>query len=518
MTASFPGWTLVEVTGRHRERFLGSQITSDLGRLVEGDSQLSALLDRSGRIHAFFFLRKRAVAIDLLVPDEIADHCLERFQAHIIADDVDFRRREVGPMRLVLGPSAVVEPSTEDRFPIIGWGARGVVTWGSAEHGLPEISPDGLENRRVLGGPPAWGREVLPGQLINETALIDTAVAFDKGCYLGQETVAKVASHRGAVRGPVLLELTEPVSDAEKLVGERFGVGERARAGEVLSSAQWEESTWLQVSLHRELRIAGRSLSCVFGDAQVVEAVIHRLPLLLAPSSEDMADSLTVAASSAFAGDEVDRALEFLRRAISICPSHADAYEFMGVILGRLGRHEEAIEQMQRLLEIDPSSIMGHSNLSLFYNQLGDKEQAEHHLAMATRISMGGAVVVESPERAEAGQAEAEDADRKRREGMFLQVLEIDPDDALAHFGMGELLLERGSSDDAVDHLERAIASDPTHAAAILALGRALEGRGETGRALAIYEQGVEIAAKMGDLATAQKMQERITALASQTP
>ena len=131
---------------------------------------------------------------------------------------------------------------------------------------------------------------------------------------------------------------------------------------------------------------------------------------------------------------------------------------------------------------------------------------------------MGGAVVVESPERAEAGQAEAEDADRKRREGMFLQVLEIDPDDALAHFGMGELLLERGSSDDAVDHLERAIASDPTHAAAILALGRALEGRGETGRALAIYEQGVEIAAKMGDLATAQKMQERITALASQTP
>ena len=182
-----------------------------------------------------------------------------------------------------------------------------------------------------------------------------------------------MASHRGAVRGPVLLELTEPVSDAEKLVGERFGVGERARAGEVLSSAQWEESTWLQVSLHRELRIAGRSLSCVFGDAQVVEAVIHRLPLLLAPSSEDMADSLTVAASSAFAGDEVDRALEFLRRAISICPSHADAYEFMGVILGRLGRHEEAIEQMQRLLEIDPSSIMGHSNLSLFYNQLGDK-------------------------------------------------------------------------------------------------------------------------------------------------
>ena len=513
--AAFPGWALVEVTGRHRERFLGSQVTSDVSGLAEGESQLSALLDRSGRLQAFFFLRKRSEAIDLLVPDEIAEHCVERFVSNIIADDVELARCDVGEMRLVLGPAAVAIPPADDCFPVTGWGSVGFVTWDEGEMNLPEIDDREIETRRVLGGPPAWAREVQGNQLINETELLDTAVSFDKGCYLGQETVAKVSSHRGAVRGPVLLELKELVADAERLVGMRFGVGERARAGEVLSQAQWEGSTWLKVSLHRELRIIGRTLDCVFGDDQVVEGVIHRIRLLQAPSPEELADRLTVAGSAAFAVNENDRALELLQRAVLICPSHADAYESLGVILGRLGRHKEAIERMQRLLEIDPSSIMGHSNLSLFFNQLGDKEQAEHHLAMATRISMGGSAVVESPDRAGADRAEAEadDADRLRREGMFLQVLEIDPDDALAHFGLGELLVERESFDDAVEHLQRAIASEPAHSAAILALGQAFEGLGDQGKALETYERGVEVAAKKGDLATAQKMQDRLNAL-----
>ena len=45
---------------------------------------------------------------------------------------------------------------------------------------------------------------------------------------------------------------------------------------------------------------------------------------------------------------------------------------------------------------------------------------------------------------AEETEVEAAEAERRRREGMFRQILEIDPDDALAHFGMGELALETG--------------------------------------------------------------------------
>jgi folate-binding protein YgfZ len=510
--APIHGWSLVDVIGRHRERFLSSQVTSDVDGLAVGDSQLSALLDRSGRLQGFFFLRKADDAIELLVPDECVDRCLERFESHVIADDVEFRRRDVGPLRLALGPAAVIEPAADDRFPVTGWGSAGFVSWDGAGRDLPEIPEDELERRRILGGPPTWGRDVRPGQLINETSLLDTAVAFDKGCYLGQETVAKVASHRGAVRGPVLLELTAEIDEAGSLVGQPFSVGSRSRAGEVLARVRWEGSVWLLVVLHRDLRIIGRTVRADFADGRGFEAVIRRFPLLAAPGADEMADRLTVAASAAFATDETDRALELLGRAVELCPAHADAFESLGVILGRLGRHEEAIRQMLRLLEIDPSSIMAHSNLSLYFNQLGDIERAEHHLGMATRLSMGGSVPTRDEE------TEAEEADRRRREEMFRRVLEIDPDDVLAHFGMGELLVEREQFGAAAEHLERVVAAEPGHSAALLALGRAFEGLGDGGRALQTYESGVETAAKKGDFATAQKMQDRITALASQTP
>ena len=511
----FPGWALIEVTGSHRERFLGTQVTSDVDGLAVGESQLSALLDRTGRLQAFFFLCKRDDLIELLVPEAVADHCVEKLEAHVIADDVIIRRREVGPMRLALGPIAVV---TADRdsdhrcFPVSGWGSRGFVCWDDQETRLPDLSVEELDNRAVLGGPPVWGRDVRPDQLINETSLLDSAVSFTKGCYLGQETVAKVATHRGAVRAPVLLELAEPDIQVAGLVGEWFGVSERERAGQLVSVARWENRAWLQVSLHRELRVIGRELVCVFADGRSMAARVHPMPVLRPPSREEMADRLTVAASTAFAEDRTDRALELLERATATCPSSADAYESKGVILGRLGRHHEAIEQMNRLLEIDPSSVMAHSNLSLFYNQLGEIEAAECHLALATRVSFGGEIAAGAADLAKQ-ELETREADRRRRSELFLEILEIDPDDALAHFGMGEIAVELGQFTEAVEHLEKAIVSDPTYAAAMLALGAALEGLDDAARARETYEYGIEVAAKRGDLTTAQKMQERLAAL-----
>ena len=165
------------------------------------------------------------------------------------------------------------------------------------------------------------------------------------------------------------------------------------------------------------------------------------------------------------------------------------------------------------LLEIDPSSVMAHSNLSLFHNQLGDIEAAERHLALATRASMASPPATKENDDQGDCEAEAVEADRRRREGMFRQVLEIDPDDALAHCGLGEIAFEEGRISRAVDHLEKAIAGDPDNSVAMLALGNALEGLEESERAREVYESGIEIAAKKGDLSTAQKMQERLHAL-----
>jgi tetratricopeptide (TPR) repeat protein len=98
---------------------------------------------------------------------------------------------------------------------------------------------------------------------------------------------------------------------------------------------------------------------------------------------------------------------------------------------------------------------------------------------------------------------------------MYRQVLELDADDALANFGLGQLKVEAGDHAGALPLLERAISIDREYSAAYLALGRAFEGLGELGRALAVYSDGSRVAARRGDLKTANTMQERLAALAA---
>jgi tetratricopeptide (TPR) repeat protein len=183
------------------------------------------------------------------------------------------------------------------------------------------------------------------------------------------------------------------------------------------------------------------------------------------------------------------------------------------VILGRHKRYEEAVDLMIRLLDVDPSSVMAHTNLSLYYNQLDRIEDAEREAAEAMRAKMRNETVGHDHEDAARRELETVAADRVRRAEIFRQVLELDPGDAIGNFGLGELLVEEGRYDEAVGHLERALEADPRYSAALLALGRAHEGAGDRVAATRLYRGGIEVAAARGDLATANKMQERLAVL-----
>lgn len=514
--AAFPGWRLLEVTGRDRERFLHSQLSSDLRALAVGGGQLSTLLDASGRLQAFFFVHKLAEAVRLLVPAAAARHAVEQLSARVVADEVEIAGIETGPMRLVLGPAsaerATLIPAGQ-RFPVAGWGARGVVCWGADPVDLPELDAEELEARRVVSGLPRWGVEAVAGMLVTESSLVDSAVSLDKGCYLGQETVAKIARGRGASYAPALLRLGGEMADPASLAGESFAAGERERAGSVRSWARWEGSTFLQAALHRELRVAGLALACRFRSGLELAATVVPLPLLRTPTPDEEAEALLLRASELFAADREQEAIILLERALSVAPGAADAYEVLGVILGRHRRFEEAIALMRRLLEVDPDSVMAHTNMSVYYRELGRIEEAEQEARTAS---------VKAAERQRRGRSRAdlerelrerETADRARRAEMFTTVLDIDPGDALANFGLGQLKLEAGAPHEALALLERALAADADQSAAYLALGSTWEALGELDRAREVYTTGVAVAARRGDLKTANAMQERLATL-----
>ena len=89
----------------------------------------------------------------------------------------------------------------------------------------PTLDPDELERRRIEAGVPRWGRELDDRVLPAEAGLDATHVSFSKGCYPGQEPIARLHYRGHPNRGLRVLELADvPDYDAE-LVHEGKVVG-----------------------------------------------------------------------------------------------------------------------------------------------------------------------------------------------------------------------------------------------------------------------------------------------------
>src|SRR5581483_9411859 len=82
----------------------------------------------------------------------------------------------------------------------------------------PTLSPEELELRRIEAGVPRWGREIDDRILPAEAGLDRTHVSFSKGCYPGQEPVARLHFRGHPNRTLRVLELEPgelPPYDAE---------------------------------------------------------------------------------------------------------------------------------------------------------------------------------------------------------------------------------------------------------------------------------------------------------------
>jgi folate-binding protein YgfZ len=58
--------------------------------------------------------------------------------------------------------------------------------------GAPEVGPEAVEILRIEAGTPRFGAEMDGGTMPAEAGIVEAAVNFEKGCYIGQETVARL--------------------------------------------------------------------------------------------------------------------------------------------------------------------------------------------------------------------------------------------------------------------------------------------------------------------------------------
>ncbi|HUG86937.1 MAG TPA: tRNA-modifying protein YgfZ, partial [Euzebya sp.] len=99
-----------------------------------------------------------------------------------------------------------------------------------AEMDLPQATREDWERWRITSGRPGWGSEVAPGRRTPELGLLPTHVHLRKGCYPGQESIAKIYNLGRPRRALAVVE-----GDGDMAPG--MALGEGRRPGEVTSAA-----------------------------------------------------------------------------------------------------------------------------------------------------------------------------------------------------------------------------------------------------------------------------------------
>lgn len=404
---------------------------------------------------------------------------------------------DVGGRFLV--PSAELAPFTEK--------LRGL------EADLVELDKDALEVMRIEGGHPKLGVDTSEKTLLQELGpLGETMVSHTKGCYLGQETVARVHA-RGQVNRQLvgLLVEGEAVPELGTLI-----VHDESAVGEV-KSAVHSPSLRKVVGLaflRSALAEPGRTVYLKM-DGDLVAATVAELPLYRVPGPKEQSRKLYQDGLEAFKNDNFEGAIGLFEKSLLMDPNFGDAVEAMGVSQERLGRIDEAVETMQMLADVDPNNPMSWTNLSRYLAQQGKIEEAEEAKGKALYLSWkrdAGEAAAKKKQEEDNAQARAQMEERLE---LFQQVLEIDPDDTVANFGMGKLLSDLERYEDAVDPLRNAVRVQPDYSAAYNLLGTALMRADRTEEARAAFEKGVEVATKKGDLMPKRDMQQKLERLSS---
>jgi folate-binding protein YgfZ len=522
----------LEIAGADTVAFLQNRTTQDLKALEPGQGAFAAVLDKGAHLQGFGSFHRWEDRFYLLVEREQLASLIPALEKYRIIEQVTFQVVENVTLLAVQGPEAAqLLPLPTHPLGIVSYdggflvrrsltGENGAVLvlpentdWPQSQPAVPMVSPANLNVLRVEAGLPRFGLDMDTGTLLPETGLEVMAVSYSKGCYLGQETVARVKTY-GAVQ-KLLMGLQLPAGSPLPEPGSPVVLTDGPTVGTFKSAAQsvMLEQPIAMAYLDKTHRTPGQVLPVLINGLPV-DATVTPLPFYAAGAQQALTlldAGLRQFASAKDAKSET-AAADTLRQAITLDPTLADGYEALGVLLSRQGQYEEAVALMQRLLEVDPNRVMAHTNLSIYYLKLGDKEKAEEEKAKATLLSMklkakaSGLMPPTDPD-AERRKREAALRDRIR---LFENALAVSPEDPLGNFGLGGAYMELGEYAQAVPCFEKTLAAQPTHSVAYLSLGKCYEALADWPNARKTYENGIEVAARRGDRMPLTEMQQRL--------
>ena len=236
-----PGRTIVELSGDEAAEFLQGQVTNDVEALEPGSGCYAALLDHKGKIRTD--MRVLRLAPDRLLVDAegtsraVLNHVFEMYSLGRQVSRTDLSDDHTLLSLIGPGARAALDPAPgeeEHSHLLTPYGVAVATDIGidlicgerqaaaaRAELDVPDASEDAAECLRIESGRPRLGFE-LDGVIPQEAGLNDRAVSFTKGCYVGQETVARLHYKGKPNRHLRGLRLSEPAVPGDAIMlGER---------------------------------------------------------------------------------------------------------------------------------------------------------------------------------------------------------------------------------------------------------------------------------------------------------
>jgi len=282
------------LTGGEAKRFLQGQVTQDVLSLEPGTGAYAAFLTNKGKMLGD--LRVLDAGDELLLDTErVALQALfNMIRRYSLGFDVELHRRTLergllslaGPQaRALLGDAAAGLGAAEHDHvaaAVDGVPVRLVATWEGVDllvdaartaelaaaleaRGATPVSEEVAEALRVEAGRPRYGLDLDDATIPQEAGLNERAVSFTKGCYVGQETVARLFYKGKPNRHLRGLRLSEPVAP-----GTELRLGERV-VGTVGSVARSPDHGPIALALVRREAEPGAVVAAGAASAEVVE-------------------------------------------------------------------------------------------------------------------------------------------------------------------------------------------------------------------------------------------------------
>lgn len=218
--ADLSHFDLIKATGEDTSTFLQGQLTNNIDEVTDSSSQLSGYCNQKGRLLASFRIFKRESDLYMLIPEELYEDTFKRLRMFVMRSDVDFTNCAADEVSMGFsGPGADAElekhvakiPQQVDdvthsgdisiirlagehpRFQISGAMTQVMKLWEKLDVNAAPVGKDVWNLLEIRAGIPTIYSPTVESfvpQMVNLELI--NGVSFKKGCYTGQEIVARM--------------------------------------------------------------------------------------------------------------------------------------------------------------------------------------------------------------------------------------------------------------------------------------------------------------------------------------